>query len=604
MLDQLLSFCLAVLLFPLFICLPGWVLGYSADLFGFRQRPIAVRMSLALSLSFAVCPILVYLVVRVSGGFSTAWLIFGIVWLIAAWMAIQHRAFSVIPAVLAEKKTIAIVAVWFVVCALSEIDLVIGHEVLLDLNTIDSVAHVAFTDALTRTGIPPINPFVLPGSPAHLFYYYLWYLMCSLVDQLGGAAVTARAAVQAGTFYIGLTVAGLAASMLEILGERILPGVRKIPSAMAAGLLLITGLDLVPVLFVYLLKAVFGKGSGAGASIEWWNDDQVTAWLGAILMSPHHVAGVIICFTGALLMTCLIQPVTPARRILLIVLSAVTFASAMGVSSYVTFALAAGLLLWAAMLALRREWTAVVSMAIAGTIALLLYIPFALELRSSGNMQGFPLSLTVRAFIMVDYWLPSVFTYLKTANAATLIYVLRLVFLPVNYLFELGYFFVATFFYWRWRRTIDQRFSREEQLFACLAAGSVLICTFFRSTFRWNDLGWRGFLVAQFVFLIWAIHLTKALFRSERSAILPAWLRWIVWSCLVIGLAGTIWDVSGFRINKQRPRGPEPEDLRDAYIWITHHTPPDTEVLYNPDTQQDNYSSQYRYPQALNAGKA
>ncbi len=603
MLAQLLSFCLAALIFSLFICVPGWVLAFSTDLFGFRQRPIAIRASLALSLSFAICPILVYLAARLTGGFAAVWILFGVVWLIAAVLVIRHGAFAAVWSLLSQKKLLALMAAWFIVCAFSEIDLVSGNRVFLDLNTIDGVAHIAFTDALTRTGVPPNNPFVLPGGPVHLFYYYLWYLMCSLVDQLGGAAVPARAAVQAGTFYIGLGLAAIAAAIANVLDSRIMPGLRASSRAIPIGLLLITGLDLIPWSFLFVIKRLWDMGSGAGSSLEWWNE-QVTAWLGGILMSPHHEAGVVICFTGALLLTALIQPLPLGRRILLIAITGVTFASGAGVSFYVTFTFGVGLLFWTVILMLRRDWVAVSSILFVGLVAIVLYMPFGLELRSAANIKAFPLSLTVRSFQPVDYWLPSIFKYLKTAEGAKLIYVLRLLFLPLNYFLELGYFFAATWFYWRWRRALDQKFSREEQLFACAAAGSILVCTFLRSTFRWNDLGYRGFLVAQFVLLFWAIPLTDALFRREGPRLLSRSGRLVAWTCLVIGLAGTVFEVTGFRFNAERPPVVETAGMRDACLWIGRNTPPDTIVLFNPETPINFFSALYLDRQTVMASKS
>jgi hypothetical protein len=37
-------------------------------------------------------------------------------------------------------------------------------------------------------------------------------------------------------------------------------------------------------------------------TIEWWNPEQVTAWFTAALWVPHHVAALIACLMGFLLL--------------------------------------------------------------------------------------------------------------------------------------------------------------------------------------------------------------------------------------------------------------------------------------------------------------
>lgn len=600
MLDQLLSLAIAAALFPLFIIVPGAVVGALTNVFEFRRRAPVFQLCLSLCLSFGIVPIINYLVVR-AGGFVSLWAVYGVLWIVGFVLLIRSSVGELARGILGSRKFLLALAVWFVVCSLSEIDLVFHNEVFLNLNTIDAVAHVAFTDALTRTGVPPTNPFVYPGKPVHLFYYYLWYLVCSLVDQLGGVWVTARAAVQAGVFYIGFGVAAVLTLCVELFGERFLP--RKPQSFPAAALLLITGLDVIPWILLYLLKTLFDKGSGAGASIEWWNE-QVTAWVGAVLMSPHHPAGIVICFTGLLLVFDLLQAPDSRRRLALFCLLAVTFASGAGVSFYVTFTFGAGLGLWLLLMAMRGKWLPVLLIGVAGAVSIALYLPFAMELKTSANTSSLPLGLTIRAFEPVDYWLPSIFKYLKTPTGSKLIYVLRFIFLPVNYFLELGFFLVSTWLYLRWRRRQNRPFSAEELLLVCLAAASVLICTFLRSTFRWNDLGWRGFLVAQMVFLFWAVPVAQDLFSSRPSEITPGLARKLLWFCLFLGVTGSVWEIAGFRIDTDRPRGEATLGLRDAYKWINHSTPKETIVLFNPNVYLDFFSSLYGYRQVVIAGKA
>ena len=97
----------------------------------------------------------------------------------------------------------------------------------------------------------------------------------------------------------------------------------------------------------------------------------------------------------------------------------------------------------------------------------------------------------------------------------------NLLLLPLNYFLELGLFFVVG--WWRWKTWRAKRFTLERQE---LAAGamigvSVLICTFLRSSLIGNnDLGWRGFLIAQFALLLWTADLLAEWPRLPRRGLL------------------------------------------------------------------------------------
>ncbi len=605
MFDELLSLSAAALLFPLLIWVPGALLGYGINLLGYRERSLGVQLALPLLLSMGICPITVYLLARI-GGFPVSWTFYGLVWIAAAVLAVTHRL-----SLLAKIRTLfshhrgalVLVAVWFAVLAVSEIDVVLPNGVFRNLNTMDAVAHVAYTDALSRTGIPPVNPFVFPGHPTHLFYYYLWYLMCSLVDQLGGSVVTARAAVQAGAFYVGLSIAALITTYIQILGPRLFPAIRNVRTSVAIALLTITGLDLIPWIFCYVMKAKFNMGPGAGASLEWWNE-QVTAWFGAVLMSPHHPVGMVLCFTGLLMLIGFVESHSLSQKLCLIAAASLAWASAAGISVYTVLAFSVGVALWIPIALRRRGYRYVLPICVAAILAGLLYLPFALELRASSRTHGvFPLALHIREFSITDYWLPSIVRSLKTKPTA--LYALRFIFLPLNYFLELGFFFVAAGLYWRWRRSLPQALTMEEQLLTCIALGSVLVCTFLRSTFGWNDLGWRGFLVAQFVLLLWAAPVAQYLIGGlDRMGFITRRWRFLTWACVIIGVAGTLTEVINLRVRSQGPTGPETVGIRDTYIWVDHHTPRDKALLFNPDITIEYFNSLYGFRQTVAAGRA
>jgi hypothetical protein len=81
-----------------------------------------------------------------------------------------------------------------------------------------------------------------------------------------------------------------------------------------------------------------------------------------------------------------------------------------------------------------------------------------------------------------------------------------------------------------------------------MAAVSVGICTFLRSgVSAGNDLGWRGFLPAQFMMLLWGADLLVR--RGERAekagqSFSGWWMRSPVWAPLIVlGIAGTLYEV-------------------------------------------------------------
>jgi hypothetical protein len=123
-----------------------------------------------------------------------------------------------------------------------------------------------------------------------------------------------------------------------------------------------------------------------------------------------------------------------------------------------------------------------------------------------------------------------------------------------------------------------------------MVATSLLICTFLRSTvIDNNDLGWRGFLVAQFGLLLWSVDVLSDR-RYKRSALLAA--------MLALGAAGTVYDVFMLRLypvladrgalpqlvwmSPDRKLGERNYALREAYEWAEKSTPADAIVQFSP----------------------
>lgn len=586
---QLGSLATAALCFGLFLMVPGWVIGEFSGWLGWQKTDGRQRLTLGMLLSLGVSPVLVYSLARWVG-FSAVWGVYVVIWAIAAGRLVQLRGRVDLGF---WGRDLWILGGWAVVYSFGVVDLVFDREVWVNINAMDAIAHVGFVDSITRTGIPPANPFAYPGQAVPLFYYYFWYLMCSLVDQFGGQLVTARAAVQAGSLWIGWMLALLAGLYAERISPRFgMPLPRQ--RAMAWILVAVTGLDLLPWTFAHLLHRFLKMGAGGGVSLEHWNE-QATAWLGAVIMSPHHVAGLLMCMTAVL-----VWMETP--QWFGVVLAGLAIGSAAGTSLYVTLSTVTGLTLWGGWQLLRGDGEGrrmlLRLFGVAG-VAAIFYGPFALELRRNSSEISNPVTLTIRAFEITDYWLPSIIKPLKQIPVAR--YVLRLVFLPLNYLLEFGYFLLAGILFWRWRRTGQKPLAASEQVLVALLAGSGLLCTFVASTLRGNnDLGWRGFLVAQFVLLVWALPITARLWNGGISG----WWRKALWVSLIIGFLGMATEMVNFRVRTDGSAVMRARTTREAYQWLASNTPTDTILTLNPNEQLDFFSALIGNRQMVSGGRA
>src|SRR5262249_23511731 len=150
--------------------------------------------------------------------------------------------------------------------------------------------------------------------------------------------------------------------------------------------------------------------------------------------------------------------------------------------------------------------------------------------------------------------------------------------------------------------------ARHDLALAVMAAVSVLMCTFLRSSVIGNnDLGWRGLLIAQFALVLWAVDLF-----GERES-LP-WLTAAPKQGLVIffalGFAGTVSDLAMMRLypvladrgvvppldwmSPDRDFGRRTYAARSAYEWLQSITTPKANVQSNPNVVfQDNFGMIY-----------
>jgi hypothetical protein len=584
MVEDLSGALIAIALFPLFAVVPGYVLGSLLDLFDFRNRTLGFRLCLAAVLSIAVCPIFTYLAGRFIS-LNVVWAAYAAAALTLPFLLVRQRDGLRLPT---GWGTFALVlAGWLVVCVFSLIDLQIGERLYYPIINLDYAVRTAFVNSLAHTGIPPENPFFQAGHSAPLRYHYFWLMMCSLVQRLGGGTVGPRHALIGGTFWVGAALIAMLALYLRLFSRGTSPlGVRLRTAVL---LLAVTGLDIIPTLFFLVLYAagIFGV---VLPSVEWWN--QQLAWfVFTTLWTPHAIAALVACFTGFLLIWH-----APAAKGRLGILKyalpgAMGLASSFGASIWVMFVFGAFLLIWTAITLYRRWFRDVLALVIAGAVAALLILPYLRELSGPG-LPGPLVALTVRSFFLADV-LP----------AGGLSSTWRLILyngslLPLNYFLEFGFFLLAARYKWKLHRVANQPVPREELAFLVMAATSAVICTFLRSTVGNNDLGWRGFLVAQFVLLLWAADLLAGL-RRLQFPFLSAGQKGTLAAMLFLGLAGTAYDLVILRLYpvlsdrrivptlgwmaRDRKLGARTYAARMAYEWASSRTAPGAVVQANPD---------------------
>ena len=588
----------AFALFPLYVFVPGYVAAWLLDLFSFRRRTLPFRIAFSVPLSISLCPIAVYLLGRFFSMAAVAWL-FWALWLGFVAVLWWGRSFRLrwssgylIP---------ALAALWIVLALLSLVDLQIGHRLYYNTIAFDYCVRTAMIHSLAATGVPPRTPFFYPGHAVPLRYHYFWLIFCGLVARLGGGAVSARQALIAGTPWCGLGLIGLVALYLRLFSPRG-PSLLWRRTAIAIALLGVTGLDILPSLLLVALRAA-GLSGMIFPSLEWWNE-QVDGWVYTMLWEPHHLAGVIACFTGFLVLWQ--APTEPGRRGLLKngVVAGTAFATAVGSSIHVVFVFAIFLAVWMAIAAWKKWWVDVRAGIVAGGAALLFALPYLASLTGKGA-GGPPLEWTVRRFM-----LPEILMY-AFGMVRWQVRLADVLLLPVNYGMELGLYFAVG--WWRWKTWRAKRYTLERQDLAAIAmiGASVTICTFLRSSLIGNnDLGWRGFLIAQFALLLWTADLLAEWPRVPRRSLLTA--------LIVLGAAGTAYDVAILRLypllsergavpllgwmGPDRQLGRRTYAVREACEWARAATGPGAVVQDNPaEVQQDTAVLYYVERQALAA---
>ena len=491
----------AFLLFPLIIIIPGYVLGHISQLLRFRELPLFYRISVACLISISCCPITVYLMAKF-GGMDFVWVVFGLIWLYFIYLFVSRRVFSLLTLRQELEKHKALV-ITILICLSITFFLIVDYEIdgqlFRALMTYDYVKHTAVTNAIARTGVPPVNPSFFPSEPVSLFYYYFWFLICSLVDILGGAFISSRHAVLGSIMWGEVSLLLILLIYLKRQGTSLVAGLLPKHYKWGLLLLLVTGLDIIPALSGYVIQLNNEYANVLAPSIEWWNE-QVSSWMNVILWVPHHLVALICCLFAFLLINERFR-VENARQnpASLLLVSVFALASAFGMSIWVAFVAAAILIVWMSIspfLNTKEEIPFILAIGISTSILL---VPFIVDLFDSQSLNRSPLILSVRPF--------NILKFMRLDLTIIGVQVLHLVALPLNYTLEFGFFLIGGLLYIPYRKSFEERLKREELFMLVVVIVSIVICSFVKSNIKYNDLGWRGLMFAQFGILLVCIPL-------------------------------------------------------------------------------------------------
>jgi hypothetical protein len=581
MFRDLLDGFIAFLLFPLFTALPGYVAAANLNLLSFRRQGTTDRAAIAVVLSVGFFPALLYLAGHFCG-VAGMWALSGLFWAGAVVAALRDGSCRLKHHGQFAKLSIGACALGlFLIFTLS--DLQWGRALLSSLAQFDHAKHVAVTAAVFRAGADGVNPFFHPGHDIGLFYYHFWHLVCSMVERVGSPWITARAAV------LG-SVPWAALSLIALIRLYLLSFQTQLPERsfrIALLLLPVSGLDIIPVTIYNVIFLVTHKGTGV-AHVEGWNV-QVTSWLGSMVWVPQHLAGLVACFTGVLLLRS--RSEGKRRGAPLIVLAGLCFATGLGYSVWVTLACALGVVVWTIICVAEKRKSEARAFISAGIVAALVATPYALHLRSAAQVPLAPIVPYIREFLPLSRLLSSQSGLTQALGA--------LIALPVNYFMEFGFYALAALMWGRDARRRRWQIETEEKFGVAFAASSLVIATFAKAVLSLNDLGFRGILPAQFFLLLCAVRMLHQAGVESPFRMLdyrPAMAR-VLLVCAIFGCMTTAWDWVGTRAGRladNRITHSQPRlryQLRLAYEFLRDTLPQSAITQHNPDVKKPHLPS-------------
>jgi len=543
---------------PVTVC-TGYLVGWTTNLHGFRSRSMVERIFWSLPLSLSVSTIASVLVGRFLSLGAVVFLfllctllclaIVGFEWIKA------HRDDRRLPIGWYPLGNLALLCAlaWIAVAVISLVDFQEGQRLFLNLAFYDHGARVNWMQSLLRTGVPPNNPLYRYGHSAHLRYYYFWLVDCAAVAKLWH--LSARAVMTASCIWSGfgfVALVGLYLKHFLAVGARL-----RRQFILAVSLVPVSGLFVLVAFWkiVFLHKAPPSDG--------WSSEIQIPDWPSILFFYPHHLAS-LVCTMLAFLLARLAVRGNSDTRIQSVTLIAAALASAFGLSVYVTCAFFFVVVAWAIWsFVSEREWRATAMLASGGAGALVLLVPYLLELMSSQSKihDGSVLELAVRPTISTRWLLTLPFVsevatrYREASeNAARTILLL-----PASVI-ELGFFLLVlvVFAFPKLRR--HNQLTAPQRTLVVLIIATLPVMSFIRSgVLSVNDFGIHAAMFLQFPLLLLASELLMGWRLQKenpsdpnlaRSLPQPAvgWLRSLAVLAIACGVIGTGYRVLVMRL--------------------------------------------------------
>lgn len=487
---------IALLLYSFVFVFPGHVAGWVLNLFDFRQRTSIVQLVMAMAISISIVPAILFLIYRFSS-FNLVLSILLFLCVASTYIFIKFYKPSLKDNVY-QRLALFFIALWVVLSVITVSDLQIAERLYFSSNSYDLTTRVSVTNAITRTGVPPVNPSYYPGQPVLLnSLYYYWYILASIVDQMGGTWVSAYQAMLASISWAGILLFATLATYLRIRDGQAGKNAWK-KSFLGIQLFVIGGLDIIMVMII-ISNFYFRLGElPFQGQLEGWNMP-IMSWMNALAWVPHHLAAALACVI-ALLISVYDMDRKYVDRIAASVIVGLAFASAFGLSVWVMFVFAIFWLVWGGSLIFEKKYQQIVFMIFSGIYALIFVSPFLLGIISDGSgspaSSNLPLALYIRPFMIIS---------LLPDFHPTILNILNLIFLPMNYLFELGFFFLMGIL---WIQEIYKQKKETSSIYKAefiLVVTTILVLSFIYSNIIViNDLGIRGWLPLQFILVIWS----------------------------------------------------------------------------------------------------
>ncbi len=248
-----------VAFFPV-LFVPGYLTGWVTNCFGFRQLTPRWRAVLSIPLSMASSPVVIYWCNSFGGWWSVSALFLAcfVCWL---WMLAGnagHERWSIwLQNIKRVPRGIWMAGLaWLLIVLASLVDIQIGNRLYYSSTAFDHSTRTAVTESIARVGAHPNNPFYYLTGPAPLRYHYFWFLPCGFLSHVLGALASAPACIYASAVWCGwgfMSIIPAAFRFLLGFGGAAL----RQRSYLALAFTTVTGLDLLPTLYLYSKSIVF-----------------------------------------------------------------------------------------------------------------------------------------------------------------------------------------------------------------------------------------------------------------------------------------------------------------------------------------------------------